>query len=166
MSATSSSKRQRPTRKKKNDMTPEGRQKLSELAKQRHAEGKMGGAEFGRLGGRGNTRAKREAQQAVAQSAAEHKEEIIAVFLDAIDPERPMGQRLKGAELFLAVERENAKMQMAEAAQDAQELDRATLISLLADKLSSGPAAALVKAQLEDGSIVDADVVEDEHEAA
>ncbi len=168
MPTSPSPKRQRPTRKKQNNMSPEGRQRLSELAKQRHAEGKMGGSEFGKLGGRGNTRAKREAQQAVASSAAEHKEEIISVFKDAIDPDRPMGQRLKGAELWLAVERENAKLQMAEQAQDAQELDRATLIHLLAEKLSTGPAAALVKAQLEDGSIVDAEVVEidDDNQAA
>lgn len=143
-------------------MSAEGRQRLSDLAKQRHAEGKLGGAEFGRLGGRGNTRVKREAQQAVAQAAAEDKDDIIAVFRDAIDPDRPMGQRLKGAELYLNVEREHAKMNMAEAAQDAQQLDRAQLIALLREKLTAGPAAALVQAHLEDGTIVDAEVLDPE----
>jgi len=161
-----SAKTQRPTRKKQNNVSPEGRQRLSDLAKQRHAEGKLGGVEFGKLGGRGNTRAKREAQQAVAQAAGEDKDKIIAVFRDAIDPDRPMGQRLKGAELYLTVERENAKMHMAEAAAEAEQLDRSTLIKLLAEKLTGGPAAALVKAQLEENIIVDADVIEDSEAVA
>lgn len=162
--AASPAKRPRPTRantpKKKNNMSPEGRQRLSELAKKRHAEGRFGGSKFGKLGGRGKTREQRLAQQSVAEAAQDHAEEIIEVFRDAIDPDRPMNQRLKGAELWLNVEREARKMAMQEAAQDAEQLDRATLLKLLSEKLSSGPAAALVRAQLEQDNIVDAEVVD------
>lgn len=45
-----------PKRKRKTGITPEGRKRLSDSAKARHARGEFGGAEFGKLGGRGNKR--------------------------------------------------------------------------------------------------------------
>lgn len=35
-----------------NNLSPEGREKLSRLAKERHARGELGGSKFGKLGGR------------------------------------------------------------------------------------------------------------------
>ena len=37
---------------RKYKLSPEGREKLSKLAKQRHASGQLGGSKFGKLGGR------------------------------------------------------------------------------------------------------------------
>jgi len=166
MSSPSPAKRQRPTRngRKKPHFSPEARQRLSEAAKQRHAEGRFGGAEFGRLGGRGNTREKRLANQAIAGAAQEeeNRKAIVQVFKDAVDPERPMGQRLKGAELWLAVERENAKLALAEEKADGEQLTREQIIAALAEKLSNGPAAAIMRQQLEQETIVDAEVIEED----
>lgn len=168
MSSPSPAKRQRPTRtgRKKPYFSPEARQRLSEAAKERHAEGRFGGAEYGKLGGRGNTREKRLANQAIANAAQEevNRASIVQVFKDAVDPERPMGQRLKGAELWLAVERENAKLALAEEKADGEQLTREQIIAALAEKLSNGPAAAIMRQQLDQETIVDADVIEDDDE--
>jgi hypothetical protein len=152
MSEVSPAKRPRPTRAdaKKRKISPEGRQRLSELAKQRHAEGRFGGSKYGKLGGRGNTREKRLAQQAVAEAAGEEENRalIIQVFKDAVDPERPMGQRLLGAKEWLAVEREAAKLALQEERASAEHMDRAALIAALRESLSRGPAAMMIRDQL------------------
>lgn len=157
-------KRPRPTRKKKHNMSEEGRQKLSELAKQRHAEGKLGGKEFGRLGGRGNTREKRLAAADLAEAirTPEMVEAMKKTLIDSQDPDRPFKQRLDGMKLAMEIERENAKFELSKERAEGEKLDRATLIKLLAGKLSNGPVAPMIRAQLETESIADADVIEGE----
>lgn len=154
--------------KKKREISPEAREKLSRLAKERHARGEFGGAKYGKLGGRPrkDRAAKRVAEAAQADAEAQR---IIRVFKDAIDPKQPMHIRLKAAEAWLGVERDEAKVALQEASHEAKEHSREELLALLSEKLTQGPAAQILRRQLEQESgIVDAEVVDgdDETEAA
>ena len=141
-------------------MSPEAREKLSRLAKERHARGEFGGAKFGKMGGRPR---KARAADRVAQAAQEDPtaRQIIQVFRDAINPAQPMSIRLKAAEAWLGVEREEAKIALQEADTTAKQHSRDELIALLAGKLTTGPAAMILRKQLEsETGIIDAEVVD------
>jgi len=150
------------------ELTPEGREKLSKLAKERHAQGRMGGAEFGKLGGRPKqkrTKRKERITKAVAEAAEEekNKRDIIQVFKDAIHPHQPMSIRLKGAQAWADIASQHAKQELAEEAHQEIERSREDLIAILQEKFSGGPVAAIVRGQLEqETGIVDAEVVEEE----
>lgn len=163
MAETAPAKRQRPTRGKRN-MSPEAREKLSKLAKQRIADGKMGGSKFGKLGGRGNTREKRRAATDLAEAVRDPAmvELMKQTLLDSQDAERPMKQRLDGLKLATEIEREDAKLALAEEKADAEQLSREELIAALRESLTTGPAATMIRNQLEGENIVDAVVVEDD----
>jgi len=149
-------------------MSPEGRERLSKLAKQRHAEGKLGGAKFGKLGGRGNTREKRRAAADLAEAIRDP--ELVALMKktlkDSQSDERPMKQRLDGLKLAMEIEREDAKLVLAEERAEAEQLDRTALIEALRERLTTGPAAMMIRNQLEAADIVDAEVVEDDGDSA
>lgn len=151
--------------KKKRNFSPETREKLSRLAKERHAQGKLGGREFGKLGGRPrkDRAAKRVAEVAQEDAVAR---QIINVFKDAIHPNQPMHIRLKAAEAWLGVEREEAKVALQEADTVNRQHSREELLAVLSDKLTSGPAATILRKQIEpETGIVDADVVEDDDQS-
>lgn len=147
--------------KKKRNLSPETRERLRQAALQRHAEGKLGGAQFGKLGGRPK---KDRASKHVAEAAQqeENRQALVQVFKDAIDDRQPMGTRLKGAELWLKVEHEEAKVSLQEEAHQALDKSRDELIAILAEKLTNGPTGKIIGAQLEQEVIADAEVVEDE----
>ena len=149
-------------KKKKRNLSPETRERLSQLAKERHARGEFGGSKFGKMGGRPK---KQRAADRVAQAAQEDPEarKIIQVFKDAIHPSQPMSIRLKAAEAWLGIEREEAKVALQEADHEAKHHDREELIGILAGKFTQGPMAALLRKQLEEQSgITDAEVVSEE----
>lgn len=156
-----------PESKKKKNLSPEAREKLSKLAKERHAAGKFGGKEFGKLGGRPR---KDRAAARVAEAAQldENARKIIQVFEDAVDDTQPIGIRLKGAELWMGTEREEAKISIREEEKDAKQHSREELLEILSKKLTDGPAAQLIAKQLAKGDpegaaeIIEAEVVEDE----
>lgn len=171
--AATPAKRQRPTRgdkpqKKTKNMSPEAREKLSRLAKQRHAEGRFGGAQFGKLGGRGNTKEKRRAASDLAEAIRDPDlvKLMVKTIKDSQDPERPLKQRMDGVKLAMEIERENEKLDLQRERADSEQLGRDQLIELLAKKLTEGPAAAVVRAQLAQEHIPDAVVVEEGEEAA
>lgn len=151
---------------KKRNVSPETREKLSKLAKQRHAEGTFGGAKFGKLGGRGNTREKRLAAQAVADHAAqpETQQAIVQVLKDAVDPNQPIAVRIKGVETIVSIEKEHRKIELAQASAVAEQRSREELLDLLSEKLSKGPVAGIMRRRLEEEIIPDAEVVEVEED--
>lgn len=148
--------------KPKRKMTPEQRQKLSEAAKQRHKEGKFGGAKFGAMGGRPK---KDRAAKRVAEAAQTDKnaQEIIAVFKDAIQPHHPMHIRIKAAEAWLGIEREEAKIVLSEEKTGDEARSREELLAILSEKLTTGPASQIVRERMieREAGIIDAEVVED-----
>lgn len=157
----------RPTKdntKPKRQMSAAGRQKLSDLAKQRHAEGRLGGSEFGKLGGRGNTKEKRRAATDIVEAIRDP--EMVRLMkktlYDSQDEDRPMKQRMDGVKLAMEIEIQNEKLVLQESKQEGERLDRGTLLRLLSDKLTAGPTAAAMRHQLEAETIVDATVVEEE----
>lgn len=149
------------------ELTPEGRERLSRLAKKRHAEGKFGDPRInGRKGGRpkGGSKKKQRISARVAEAAAEDRNalSIIQVFKDAIHQNQPMTVRIKGAEAWAAIAAQHQKMELSEQAQEQAQLSRGDLINLLAGKLTTGPAAAIIRGQIEAESITDAEVIEEE----
>lgn len=149
------------------ELSPEAREKLSRLAKERHAQGKLGMPHQGKLGGKAKHRkVQRKARitKRVAEAAMEEKNAlaIIEVFKDAIHPSQPMHIRLKGAQAWADIATQDAKFELSQEAQTQAHRSREELISILQDKLSSGPTARLITKQIEaETGIVDAEVVEE-----
>jgi hypothetical protein len=147
-------------------ISDEERERRRKAALERVANGQMGGAKFGRMGGRGNTRKRRRAQAALAEEAAkpENRKKMLAVFHDALDPSQPISVRLKAVDQWVGLEQAESKMTLEEEKVDAVQRSREDSIELLRNKLmGNGVAAAVLRAQaqLEEVTIPDADVVED-----
>lgn len=147
--------------KPKKNFSPEARQKLSDLAKQRHAEGKLGGAKFGSMGGKAKGKKDRISKR-VSDAAQEERQaaEIIEVFKDAIDPSQPIGIRLKGAQAWVDIAVQHGKFELQEEAHEAAQHSREELIQMLTKKLTSGPTGNVLRKQIEEHTVVDADAVE------
>jgi len=145
--------------KKKRNLSPETRQRLSEAAKQRHAEGRLGGAKFGRMGGRPR---KERAASHVAEEARKEARRIVQVFKDATDESQPISVRLKAAQAWIEIEREDDKLTLQEETADAKQMSREELIAAVREKMSSGTAAAIIRKALEEdnGSVVAPDVID------
>ena len=151
--------------KPKRNFSPESRQKLSELAKQRHADGKMGGAKYGAMGGRATRKSERISKR-VAEAAQEEKsaKHIVEVFKDAIDPSQPIGIRLKGAQAWVDIAVQHGKFELQEEAHEAAQHSREELIQMLSSPLTSGPTASVIRRQIEDQVIVDVEIVEENND--
>ncbi len=147
--------------KTKRNFSPESRQKLSKLAKQRHADGKMGGAKYGAMGGRATRKGERISKR-VAEAAQEEKsaKQIVEVFKDAIDPSQPIHVRLKGAQAWVDISVQHNKFELQEEAHDAMQHSREELIEMLSKKLTEGPAANVLRREIEEQVIVEAEIVE------
>jgi hypothetical protein len=155
---------------KKPNLSPEAREKLSRLAKERHAEGKLGGVGFGKRGGRPK---KQRIGSRVAEAAQDDPTAnyITQVFKDAIHPNQPISIRLKAAEAWIGVEREETKISLQEVEHQSKQHSREELLEMLTSKLTGdNPTATMIQSQLaaQNGSeeeVPDAEVVE-EGEAA
>ena len=162
------------TVKRTSNLSPEQRQKLSALAKERFQNGdglalahtpeaKAKAAETRRR----NKLKKKTASDWVAEAAEKNAADIVAVFKQAIDQNQPMGTRLKAAQAWLEVEQDNRKLEIQQEVAEAEQHSRDELIAILADKLTAGPAAALLRKQLgEQAEIVDGEVVAEDVVAA
>lgn len=116
------------------------KKRRSEAAKQRVEAGKMGGAEFGKLGGRPR---KKRASEVVAEEAQKQGEQIAKVFKDGIADNgiNSIPTRLKAAEAFLGVEQKEAKLQMEED-EHYNRMGKEELHDHLAAKLKENPLLA------------------------
>lgn len=147
----------------KRDLSPEARQKLSELAKERHRQGKWGRPEDVQKRLLTPKKRKKRASEYVAEAAQLQARDLVAVFKDAIDKGQPMGTRLKAAQAWLELEQSEYKMELQVEAASAQQHSRDELIAILAEKLTEGPAAAILRRQLEqEAGVVDAVVVSED----
>jgi len=150
------------------ELSQEGKQKLSEIAKDRHKNGKFDSAEMarrGRLGGR-KPKKKQRITKAVAEAAEEEKNKaaIIEVFKDAIHPNQPISVRLKGATAWAEIAASHHKTEIAETAHQQAQHSREELIAILQEKLTTGPARDIIQRQLEGSTpdiIIDGTVVEE-----
>ena len=140
-----------------------GKQRLSEIAKARHAAGGF------KKGSGGSTKPRKPPKHRVTTMVAEAAREkknaqaIIDVFKDAVSGNQPIHIRLKAAEAWLRVEVEDSKMFLREIDSETQQRDRAELLELLSEKLTSGHSALLIRKSLEErAGITDAEVIEGE----
>lgn len=143
-------------------ISDEGKQRLSEIATQRHREGG-----FAPVAGRPKRKPSRARIAAmVAQAALEDKtaQSIIDVFKDGIAPSQPMQIRLKAAEAWIKVDLDDAKQELRAESTASEQMDREAALAFLAGRLTEGHAATLIRKRLERENIPDADVfdVEDE----
>lgn len=83
------------------------------------AAGKIGGAEYGKLGGRPR---KIRATELVAQAAREHGEEIVNAFLVCLDPKQPPYVRLQAAKEWLKIEKEETDREDKQVTGDSEDL--------------------------------------------
>ena len=97
------------------------------------AEGRIGGREIGKKGGRPR---KPRAGELVAEAARENADQIIAAFEAGIAEGVPPSTRATVAEKWLKIEACEAQLQLDEHRQEVEQLDRETMIKLLADKLT------------------------------
>lgn len=141
----------------------EGRERLSELAKARHAAGGFAKSSDGSLRAPKRKPSKRRVATLVAEAAQEQKnaQAIIDVFRDAVKSTQPTTIRLRAAEAWLKVEGEDAKQMLRELGFESEKRDRAELLGILSEKLTTGHAALLLRKQLEQqAGITDVDVIE------
>jgi hypothetical protein len=114
------------------ELSPEAKQKLSQIAARRHREGDLGppSLEHSRKGGltAGRGRSKR-------------------------------SQRI--TEVWARIAAEHHKTEVQEIAQQGAQKSRDELIAILAQKLSDGPTANLIRGQIEAETITDAEVIEE-----
>jgi hypothetical protein len=76
-----------------------------------------------------------------------------------------MSIRLKAASAWLDVERQEATLALQEADSDAKHHTRDELLAMLSQKLTSGPAATILRRQLEaETGITDAQVIDTDSE--
>lgn len=146
--------------KRKKNLSPETRDKLSRLAKERHAKGIFGGSEFGKLGGRPKNEDRVSKSVAEAAQEEENRRLIIEVFKDAIHPNQQITTRMRGAMAWLEVEGQESKLVIQEAEADARNHSREELIEILTEKLTSGPAAEILRSQLSSGEVINGDATE------
>lgn len=147
--------------KSKRNFSPESRQKLSDLAKQRHADGKLGGADFGAKGGNTPRKSKRISKK-VAEAAEVDRtaRQIIEVFKDAIDPNQPMSVRLKGAQAWVEIAVQHGRLEIQEEAHESSQHSREELIEMLSKKLTQGPTATVIRKQIEEYNTIEGEAVE------
>jgi hypothetical protein len=147
--------------KPKKNFSPESRQKLSDLAKQRHAEGKLGGPKYGAMGGRAPKKKDRISKR-VADAAEEERQanQIIEVFKDAIDPSQPISVRLKGAQAWVDIAVQHGKFELQEEAHEAAQHSREELIEMLSKKLTSGPTGSIIRKQIEEHNVIEGEAIE------
>jgi predicted DNA-binding protein len=144
-------------------ISPETRQRLSELAKERH---KNGGFKKGTGKGKQRKPSKRRVAQMVAEAAMERRiaDQIINVFKDGIHPSQPINIRLKAAEAWIGIEREEGKLSLKEEVSEDERMDREQALQFLAQRLTESHSATLLRRQIESQIevIPDAEIVEGE----
>jgi uncharacterized protein YdaT len=142
-------------------VSDEGRQRLSEIATQRHRESPGG---FRKLpGSQPRKPTKKRAAERVAAAAREKKnaQAIIDVFKDGIHSSQPMNIRIKAATEWIRVEQEDAKLHLRETEGQEQAHDRETLLAMLSERLTTGHAAVLLRKQIEsEAGITDANIID------
>lgn len=143
------------------NFSPDSKQKLSDLAKQRHADGKLGGPKYGSMGGK-SVKKKDRISKRVADAAQEERQakKIIEVFKDAIDPSQPISVRLKGAQAWVDIAVQHGKFELQEEAHEAAQHSREELIEMLSKKLTSGPTGTVLRKQIEEHNIIEGEAIE------
>lgn len=148
----------------KRHVSDEGRQRLSEIATERHRNGG-----FRPVPGRPKRKRpnKKRVAQKVAEAAREKKnaQAIIDVFKDGVAPHQPINIRIKAAEAWLKVEGDDAKIALKEADFESQKHDRDELLDMLSQQLTAGHAGLLLRKQLEsetsDDTVIEGHLVGD-----
>lgn len=113
-------------------LSEEERERRSALARRLHQEGRFGGAEYGKLGGRPR---KKRASEIVADEAKENAQKIVNAFLDALDEEKHIDTRVRAAKQWIEIEQREEALQMEEE-KSLEGLRRDQLVRMTVEKLS------------------------------
>jgi hypothetical protein len=120
--------------KRKLNLSPEERERRRLDMIEKRKAGKVG-PEYGKLGGRPR---KPRAAELLAQEAEKHKEQMLQVLKDSIDSNQPIGVRQKGLDQWLAIEREERRLEMDEDEHIAK-MSKDELAAMLASKFQENP---------------------------
>lgn len=121
--------------KRKMNISEKERKRRSDAAKRKHEEGKLGGAEFGKLGGRPR---KKRATEVMAEGISEMGEEMLGVLKDAMDEENPHSIRLKAVEAATKIEEKEARLAMDEE-DHLRKMGHEELVAAVAAKFATNP---------------------------
>lgn len=164
---SSSANGERTSIAKRPHISQEGRQRLSEIARQRWRDGELGQNKGSKQAPpKMRSTKKRRVTARVAEAAREKKnaQAIIDVFKDGVHSSQPIHIRLKAAEAWMKAEQDDAKLRLKEADSENQQRDRDELLTILSTRLTTGPAALLLRRQIEENAgITDAEIVIDGH---
>lgn len=137
------------------NLTPQERERRSQVARRLHAEGKFGGSQRGRQGGIEKARKSSELAQELVEK---HRSKIEKALLNGLNSSRT-AEQLKSAELLLKYALASERMDLAEHHVEAEQLSREQMLKVLAEKLTNGPTAGLLHAQLAGPDVIEAEVV-------
>jgi hypothetical protein len=145
-------------------ISPEERAARSERAKRMHAEGKLGSSAVARRAAqRSATVRQARSSAAIAQALYEdHREDVEKALLHALR-HGTVSQRIKAAEVMTRAGLSAQRVEQAQRrdeVQAASTLTRDELLHRLAEKLTIGPASALVRSRLAEPEVIDAEVIE------
>lgn len=147
---------------KRRPMSQESRERLSQIATERHRNGDFKKDPDAPPPPRRKPSKQRIAER-VAEAARDEKtaQDIIDVFKDGIAANQPINIRIKAAEAWIKVEQDDAKLQLREVDAAGQRRDRGELLNILAGRLTSSHSASLLRQQLEErAGITDDDVID------
>lgn len=125
-----------------------------------HADGRLGSRAVAKKAGKksGEARARR-ASDLAAQLVEDNRAAMQRALREILRDGTP-SQKLRATEALLKLGLSAERLDVSERRDDQQHRSREELVALLASRLTSGPAASLVRAQLEAETIPDAQVVE------
>lgn len=133
-----------------------------ERALQLKEDGKMG-PQFGSLGG-ARAKERKRVTEVIAESAAEHAEQIQQVFIDGIDPSQPIGVRLKAAKEMVGIASEYDALMLKARQAEFDAMSRAELAESISEMLDRiGSASQLV--QDVSGDVIDVEPLGDSADA-
>ena len=143
--------------------SPQERQRRSELARRLHREGKLGGPGPARRSVEIRRHRANRVSELAHDMAIKHADKIEAALLDALK-HGTRSQKIKAGETLLKLALAGERLDAVEHKTEAEHHSREELIEILRDKLTSGPAAAIVRARLaeQNGDIIDGQAVEAE----
>lgn len=138
------------------NLSPQERERRSQVARRLHQEGRFGGSQRGHQGGIAKARKSSELAQELVEK---HRSKIEKALLNGLNSPRTTEQ-LKSAELLLKYALASERMDLAEHRVESEQLSREEMLKVLAEKFTSGPTADLLHAQLAGEPVIEAEVVE------
>lgn len=141
-------------------ISDEQRMERSLRARKMHADGRLGNRAVARKAGKKSAEVRSRRASDLAQRLVEQNADAMAASLKRILKTGTPSQQLRAVEALLKLGLSAERLEVSERRDDHAAKSREELVAILSDKLINGPAASVIRAQLEAETIPDAQVVE------